>query len=127
MTWGMDKFEISSNVPWAISSKFPLNICSNILYLHQHSNCSKYQEKYLRATFTGEIVKERQSYLQGLGPVFVGDGLRGDGGFSVHPLEHLLQFNSPSPSKAAEASSICIYERLVTGAIQRQVWQSMHR
>jgi hypothetical protein len=65
--------------------------------------------------------------LQGLGPVFVGDGLRGDGGFSVHPLEHLLQFKSPSPSKAAEASSMCIYERLVTEAIQRQVWQSMHR
>jgi hypothetical protein len=42
--------------------------------------------------------------LQGLGPVFVGDGLRGDGGFSVHPLEHLR--SHPAAGLAIDASVI---------------------
>ena len=52
MTWRMDKFKICSNVPWSISIKFPLNICSTLLYLHQNDYCGKKISSHLRrATF----------------------------------------------------------------------------
>jgi hypothetical protein len=60
MARGMDKFEISSNVPRTIASKFPLNIYGSTLYLHEHGNCSKeYQERHLRAKLAGKIGKLR--------------------------------------------------------------------
>lgn len=80
-----------------------------------------------------------QRDLQGLGPLLLGARLRRYSGLTVHPLEHLLHADGGSVSHSQETESqgcdtIIQYKArtggsclLLTGAIHRQVWQSMQR
>lgn len=55
MAWRVDKFEICSNVPRSISMKFPLNICSTLLYLHWNGYCGKKLSGHLHIHLEAKI------------------------------------------------------------------------